>query len=196
MSTTTAAATTATQAPQSLPQGATRWAIDSAHSFAHFSVRHMMVTNVRGQFSGLSGEVVLGKDLAQSSARATIDATTVDTREAKRDGHLKSPDFFDVEKFPTITFASKAIEGAKGDSFKLRGDLTLHGVTREVVLDVTLSEGEGKDPWGNIKKGASATTKLNRKDFGLGWNVALETGGVLVGEQISVELELSLNKVA
>ena len=183
-----------TSTPITAPEGAVRWIIDSAHSIAHFSVRHMMVSNVRGQFSGVGGTVLIAPDLKQFQVEATIDATTVDTREAKRDAHLRSPDFFEVEKYPTMSFSSKRVEQIDGESFKLHGDLTLHGVTREVVLDVTLSEGEHKDPWGTIKRGAQATTKLNRKDFDLGFNVALETGGVLVGETVTVELELELNK--
>ena len=132
----------------------------------------------------------------QSKVNATIDVTTVDTREAKRDAHLRSPDFFDTEKFPSMAFASRACESVDGLTFKLRGDLSLHGVTKEVVLEVELSDAESKDPYGNIRRGASATVKLNRKDFGLGWNVVLETGGIAVSETVKVEVELSLIKAS
>lgn len=180
--------------PQTTPQNATTWKIDSSHSVAHFTVRHMMVTNVRGQFSGVTGSVSLTPDLKLSSVTATIDVSTVDTREAKRDAHLRSPDFFDVEKYPSMAFVSKSIESVEGNTFKLRGDLTLHGVTKELVLEVELAEGESKDPYGNLRRGAQATIKLNRKDFNLGWNVVLETGGIAVSDTVKVEIELALIK--
>ena len=182
--------------PHTAPAEATKWAIDASHSVAHFTVRHMMVTNVRGQFSGVTGSVVLGKNLNESSVTASIDVSTVDTREAKRDAHLRSPDFFDVEKYPAMTFTSKSVESAEGDTFKLRGDLSMHGVTKEVVLEVELADGQSKDPYGNIRRGASAQLKLNRKDFNLGWNVVLETGGIAVSEQVKIEIELALIKQA
>ncbi|ATB28131.1 YceI family protein [Melittangium boletus] len=174
---------------------ATEFEIDPAHSAASFSVRHMMVTNVRGAFSKVSGTVnVDDKDVTKSTVEATIDATTINTNEPKRDEHLKSADFFDTGKFPTITFKSTKVAKA-GKGFKVTGDLTMHGVTKPVVLDVT--EGltpEAKDPWGNTKRGATATTKVNRKDFGLAWNKALETGGVAVGEEVTITLDLELTK--
>ncbi len=195
MSTVTQAATPASATTaQAAPQGATRWNIDTVHSVAQFTVRHMMVTNVRGQFSGVAGTVVFGSDLTQAQVNASVDVGTVDTREAKRDAHLRSPDFFDVEKYPTMTFVSKRVESVDGLTFKLRGDLAMHGVTKEVVLDVELSEAESKDPYGNIRRGASASVKLNRKDYGLGWNVVLETGGIAVSEQVKIDIELSLIK--
>jgi polyisoprenoid-binding protein YceI len=166
------------------------WEIDSVHSGAHFTVRHMMVSNVRGEFGAVTGTLNLDeKDVTKSTVEASIDATTINTREPKRDTHLKSPDFFDVAKFPTITFKSKKVEAAGAGKLKVTGDLTMHGVTKSVVLDV---EGPGA-AMGN-KRGASATTKINRKDFGLGWNKVLEAGGVAVGEEVKVEIDLELNK--
>jgi polyisoprenoid-binding protein YceI len=170
------------------------YTIDPAHSTAGFKVRHLMVANVRGEFSNVTGTVVFDADSpANSSVNAVIDATTIHTRDEQRDTHLKSQDFLDTAKFPTLTFVSKKIAGGGGE-YKVTGDLTIHGVTKEVVLDVEGPAPEAKDPWGNVKSGASATTKINRKDFGLGWNVALETGGVLVGEEIAIHLELELLK--
>ena len=186
--------TPAATLPQTTPGSATRWNIDAVHSLARFSVRHMMVANVHGQFSGVTGTVVLAQDLSLSSVTASIDVSTVDTREAKRDAHLRSPDFFDVEKYPAMSFVSKRIESIEGNLFKLRGDFTLHGVTRELVLDVELAEGESKDPYGNLRRGAQATIKLNRKDFNLEWNVVLETGGIAVSDTVKVEIDLALIK--
>ena len=169
--------------------------IDPAHSAASFAVKHMMVSTVRGEFDKVSGTVVLDeKDLKGSRVEATIDATTISTRNEKRDAHLKSPDFFDVEKFPTITFKSTGVKAAGKGKFKVAGDLTMHGVTKAVVLDVESPATEAKDPYGNIKRGAVATTKLNRKDFGLGWNAALETGGVAVSDEVVVTIDLELNR--
>lgn len=175
---------------------ASTWEIDSGHSSANFSVKHMMMTNVKGEFSKVTGTVTLDeKDISKSSVNATIDASTVDTRNEQRDGHLKSPDFFDVAKFPNITFKSKKVEKAGENKYKVTGDLTMRGVTKEVVLDVDATFKEGKTPFGgNIVTGLSATTKVNRKDFGLNWNKALETGGVLVGDDVNVGLEIELTK--
>lgn len=170
--------------------------IDSAHSSATFSVRHMMVSNVRGEFGKASGTVQLDeKNPAKSKVEATIDATTINTREAKRDAHLKSADFFDVAKYPTITFKSTKVEKA-ASGYKVTGDLTMHGVTKPVVLDVAALTPEIKDPYGNTKVGTTATTKLNRKDWGLTWNKALEAGGVVVGDEVQITLDLELNKKA
>ena len=170
------------------------YTIDPVHSTAGFKVRHLMVSNVRGEFSNLSGKVVFDSETpANSTVEASIDATTVNTRDEQRDGHLKSPDFFDVATFPTITFVSKKVEGAAGE-FKVTGDLTIHGVTKEVVLAVEGPAPEAKDPWGNVKSGASATTKISRKDFGMHFNMALDTGGVMVGDEIAIHLELELLK--
>ena len=171
---------------------AVAYTIDPTHSTAGFKVRHLMVANVKGEFSGVTGTVVYdAANPANSRVEARIDATTIHTRDEQRDGHLKSADFLDVEKYPAITFVSKKIAGSDGE-WKVTGDLTIHGVTKEVALDVEGPAPEAKDPWGNVKTGASATTKINRKDFGLVWNVALETGGVLVGEEISLTLEVEL----
>ncbi len=165
--------------------------IDSSHSGASFTVKHMMISNVRGEFSKVSGTFNYDeKDPTKSTVVATIDAATINTRDAKRDEHLKSPDFFDVAKHSKITFKSKKVAKAGEGKLKVTGDLTLRGVTKEVVLDVEGPTKPVKDPWGNMKIGATATTKLNRKDFGLNWNQALEAGGVLVGEDVKVELDL------
>jgi polyisoprenoid-binding protein YceI len=169
--------------------------IDPAHSRAHFKIRHLMVSNVRGEFSKVTGKVVYDpKNLNSTKIEASIDASTISTSEPQRDQHLKSPDFLDVEQFPTITFVSKSVTKAGGDDLKVAGDLTIHGVTREVVLDVEVGTQESKDPWGNVKAGASAETKINRKDFGLTWNQALETGGLLVGEDITISLDIELTR--
>jgi polyisoprenoid-binding protein YceI len=154
-----------------------------------------MVSNVRGEFSGVAGTVVFdAKEPANSKVEAAIDATTIQTRDSQRDQHLKSADFFDVEKFPKITFISKKVAPIGDGEWRVIGDLTLHGVTKEVALDVEGPTPEVKDPWGNIKIGASATTKLDRRDFGLVFNMALETGGVMVGDEVTVELELELTR--
>jgi polyisoprenoid-binding protein YceI len=154
-----------------------------------------MVSNVRGEFSGVSGTVVFdAEDPANSKVEAVIDATTIQTRDSQRDQHLKSADFFDVEKFPKITFISKKVAPVGDGEWRVVGDLSIHGVTREVDLDVEGPTPEVKDPWGNIKIGATATTKVNRKDFGLGWNVALEAGGVLVGDEVAIQLEVEMTR--
>ena len=169
------------------------YTIDPSHSTAGFKVRHLMVSNVRGEFSGVTGTVVHDPaNAANSTVHATIDATTINTRDAQRDAHLKSADFFDVEKYPTITFTSKAVQPLGSGECRVTGDLTMHGVTKEVTFDVEGPHPEAKDPWGNVKSGASASAKLNRKDFGLTWNVGLETGGVLVGEEVTIHLELEM----
>jgi polyisoprenoid-binding protein YceI len=176
---------------------AATYEIDSAHSGAHFTVKHLMVSNVRGEFGKVTGTVNIDeKDITKSTVEATIDASTINTREPKRDEHLKAPDFFDVAKYPTITFKSTKVAKAGQGKLKVTGDLTMHGVTKQVVLDVDGPAKEAKDPWGNIKSGASATTKLNRNDFGLTWNKALETGGVVVGEEVNVTIDLELLKKA
>ena len=174
--------------------GTTTWTIDPAHSSAEFKVKHMMISNVKGKFSGLSGKLILNEgDLSKSSIEASIPAATIHTGDEQRDGHLKSADFFDVEKFPNLTFTSvKVVPG--GDGGKVTGDLTMHGVTKQVTFDVEGPSDPNKDPWGNMRIGLSATTKINRKDFGLVWNAALETGGVLVGEDVTISLEVQLIK--
>jgi polyisoprenoid-binding protein YceI len=169
------------------------WVIDPAHTQVEFVAKHMMVTNVRGRFKAVNGTVNIDEaNPAASTVDVTFDVASLETGDEKRDGHLRSADFFDVEKFPTMTFKSKRIEFANPnnqESFKIIGDLQIKDVTREVVLDVT-SEGTGKTPWGTTVRGFSAHTAVNRKDFGLTWNVALETGGWLVGDQIKINIEL------
>jgi polyisoprenoid-binding protein YceI len=151
-----------------------------------------MVSNVRGEFSGVTGTVLFDAGAPENSrVEARIDATTIHTRDEQRDAHLKSADFLDVEKFPAIVFVSKKITGAGGE-WKVAGDLTIHGVTKEVTLDVEGLAPEAKDPWGNVKSGASAVTRISRKDFGMEFNMVLETGGVMVGDEISITLELEL----
>jgi polyisoprenoid-binding protein YceI len=169
------------------------YTIDPAHSTAGFKVRHLMVANVRGEFSGVTGTVVYdAENPANSKLDATIDASTIHTRDEQRDGHLKSADFLDVEKFPTIRFVSKQAKKVDEGEWRVTGDLTIHGVTKEVVLEVEGPAPEAKDPWGNTRSGASATAKINRTDFGLVWNSALETGGVLVGEEVTISFEIEL----
>jgi polyisoprenoid-binding protein YceI len=172
---------------------ATQWNIDASHSSITFSVRHMMIAKVRGSFGTWTGSITFDEgDLAHASIKGEIDAASINTQEPKRDGHLKSPDFFDVEKFPKITFASKRLEGS-GDKFKVTGDLTLHGVTKEIAFDVS-REGAGKDPWGNDRVAFSGRGSLNRIDYGLSWNQALEAGGVLVSEKVEFDIEVSAIK--
>ena len=169
--------------------------IDPAHSKAHFTVRHMMITNVRGAFSGVQGTVVYDpENLSASSVDVTIDTNTINTQEPDRDRHLKSADFLEVEKYPTITFKSKSITKDGSGELQVKGDLTIHGVTKELVMKVEGPTAEAKDPWGNIRIGASGTTKIKRSDFGLTYNAALEAGGVLVGDEVKIELEVSLIK--
>ncbi len=168
--------------------------IDPSHSNVEFSIKHMMIAKVRGGFEKLAGKFVYDPaDLAGSSIDVSIDAATINTREAQRDTHLKSADFFDVEKYPTIQFKSKRFDGAPGE-LKIHGDLTIHGVTRPVILDVEGPSAELKDPWGNTKIGVSGSTKIKRKDFGLTWNAALEAGGLLVGDDVSITLDVQLVK--
>ena len=174
---------------------ASTWNIDPDHSNVGFKVRHLMVSNVKGSFDRHSGTVDLNdKDITKSKVEVTIDTASINTNVPKRDEHLRSADFFDVAQYPTMTFVSKKVAKAGKDKLKVTGDLTLHGVTRQVVLDVEGPSKESKDPWGNIRRGATASTKINRKDFGLVWNAALETGGVAVGEEIAINLEIELIK--
>ena len=174
---------------------AATWTLDPAHTSVQFSVRHLMVSTVRGAFGKVTGSVEADeKDLARSKIQATIDAASIDTRVEKRDAHLKSPDFLDVARYPTITFVSKRIEQADPGHFKVTGDLTLHGVTREVSLDVEGPTPEIKDPRGNTRAGAQATTKINRKDFGVVWNQVLETGGVAVGDEVTITIDVEATK--
>ena len=173
------------------PGTVTTWKLDPAHSSAEFKVKHMMISNVKGTFSGLSGTLQLDEtDRTHSTVEASIDVTTISTGDAQRDGHLKSGDFFDAETFPTITFKSSNIDSTGGPDYEVSGDLTIRGVTHPVTFKVEDVSTPAKDPWGNQRIGLSATTKINRKEFGLGWNAALETGGVLVGEDVTITLDV------
>ncbi|MGD0671959.1 MAG: YceI family protein [Candidatus Binatus sp.] len=170
------------------------WQIDSSHTSVEFTVRHMMISNVKGQFQKTTGTITAnGNDPASAKIDVTIDASSVDTRVERRDAHLKSPDFLDVAKFPTITFKSTKVEAAGPNKWTMTGDLTIHGVTRPVVLDV---EGSGApiQVMGHTRAGASATAKIKRSDFGLTWNKALETGGVLVGDDIAISIDIEAVK--
>jgi polyisoprenoid-binding protein YceI len=171
----------------------TTYKIDPAHSTAQFVARHMMITNVRGGFSAVQGTVVYDRDNpTASSVEVVIDANMISTLEPARDAHLKSADFLDVEKYPTITFKSNSITPDGDGALSLKGDLMIHGVTKQVVLKAEVPSAETKDPLGNPRIGASATTRIKRSDFGLTWNATLETGGLLVGDNLKIELELSL----
>jgi polyisoprenoid-binding protein YceI len=173
----------------------TAWKLDPAHSNADFKVKHMMIAHVKGTFSGLSGDLTLHEpDHALTKVDASIDVSTVNTGDAQRDGHLKGAEFFEVDKFPTMSFKStKVVPEGDGD-FTVTGDLTLHGVTKSATFKVEGLSAPAKDPWGNQRIGLSATAKINRKDFGLSWNTALETGGVLVGEDVTINLEVQFVK--
>ena len=176
-----------------VPAWAANWEIDPAHSTASFKVRHLAVSNVSGGFGKVTGTVKWDEaEPTLASVEAVIDATTIDTGVPDRDKHLKSPDFFDVEKFPTITFKSKKVEKTTGGGLKVTGDLTMHGVTKEVVLDVDGPVTPIVDPWGNTKSGASATTKVNRQDFGVSWNKTMDKGGLVVGNDIAVSIDVEL----
>ena len=166
------------------------WNLDTTHSSVEFAVKHMVIASTKGRFTGYDVEANVDENnLANSNATVRIKADSIDTRDEKRDGHLRSADFFDVENNPYITFVSKRLEPNGHDDYKIVGDLTIRGVTREVPLDVEVG-GQAKDPWGNVRMGFAATASLSRKDFGLTWNQALETGGVLVGDRVDVEIEL------
>ncbi|QLY25304.1 YceI family protein [Bdellovibrio sp. KM01] len=172
-----------------------KFQIDPSHSSANFSIKHMMIAKVHGGFEKISGTLSLdSSDITKSVVEASIEAASINTREAQRDAHLKSADFFDVEKFPTITFKSKKVERVGEDELKVTGDLTIRDVTKEVVLEVEGPSAEHTDPWGNTKIGLSAKTKIKRKDFGLNWNAALEAGGVLVGDDVTISLDIQFAK--
>ena len=173
----------------------TTWKIDPAHSAAEFKVKHMMISNVKGKFSGLSGTLTLKEgDLAGSTVETTIPVTTLSTGDEQRDAHLKSADFFDAEKYPVLSFKSVQVTPAGAGELEVTGELTMHGVTKAVAFAVEGPSAPGKDPWGNLRVGLSAVTKINRKDFGLAWNAALETGGVLVGEDVTIMLDVQFIK--
>ncbi|HMO10957.1 MAG TPA: YceI family protein [Actinotalea sp.] len=164
------------------------WAVETSHSHATFTVRHAGISKVRGSVAITEGTIVVADPIEESSVTATLDATSVDTKDAKRDGHLVSADFFDTESFPTWTFTSTSVERG-GEGLLVHGDLTIRGVTRPVTLDVELN-GTATDPFGTSRVGFSATTEISRKEFGLTWNAALETGGVLVADTVHISLEI------
>jgi polyisoprenoid-binding protein YceI len=172
------------------------WNIDSSHTHSAFTIRHMVIANVRGEFGKTTGVVKLDdKDITKSSVEAEIETASINTREAKRDEHLRSPDFFDASKHPKITFKSTKVEKAGENKLKVTGDLTMHGVTKPVVLEVEGPTAEVKDPWGNTRRGVAARTTVNRKDFGLNWNKAVEAGPV-VGDEVKIEIETEIVKQA
>jgi polyisoprenoid-binding protein YceI len=179
-----------------VPQTAiSTWTIDPAHSVAEFKVKHMMISNVKGQFAGISGTLSLDEtDVTKSQVEATIDVGSINTREADRDKHLKSADFFHVEQHPTLSFRSTRVAQSGDGALSVEGNLTIRGVTRKVVFVVEGPSAPAKDPWGNTRIGVSATTKINRKEFGLTWNAALETGGILVGDEVTITLDVQFIK--
>ena len=177
------------------PAATSTWQIDPAHTAAGFSVKHMMISTVRGKFKGVTGTIIWDdQDLNKSTIEVTIDANTVDTTEPKRDADLKSPNFFDVAKYPTITFKSKKIEQVSAGKLKVTGDLTIHGTTKEVVLDVEGPTGPVKDPWGMTRAAANATTKVNRQDFGVKWNGKMANGDLVVSDDVNITIDLEMTK--
>jgi len=175
-----------------MSSNATTWTIDPAHAEIGFAVRHLMIATVRGRFGAVSGTVTVDEENPHNSkVDVTVDVNSIDTRQEMRDNHLRSADFFDVEHHPTMHFVSKRIEGDAYGEFRVVGDLTIRGVTREVALTASL-EGRTRDPWGNERAGFSATGKINRRDFGLNWNQALETGGVMVGDEVKLTIDVEL----
>lgn len=172
---------------------AATWKIDPDHAFIEFKVRHLMVSSVKGVFTNVDGTIEADDaDLAKARVSVTIDTASIDTNNAKRDEHLRSPDFLDVAKFPTMTFVSKQVLLDNGKVGKVIGDLTIRGTTREVTLDISEFTPAFKDPWGLLRRGATATAAINRKDFGLTWNKVLETGGVAVGDEVRISLDIEL----
>jgi polyisoprenoid-binding protein YceI len=177
------------------PTSLISWKLDPAHSSVEFKVKHMMISNVKGYLTGITGVFnENAADISHSTIEASIDVATLTTGDAQRDAHLKSPDFFNVEKFPTMTFKSSSVKSTGFGEYAVSGDLSLHGITRSVTFAVEGPSEPGKDPWGNTRIGLSATAKINRKDFGLSWNSALETGGVLVGEEVAITLDVQFIK--
>jgi len=173
----------------------TTWNIDPAHSVAEFKVKHMMISNVKGQFAKVSGVLTLHEsELTNSHVETVIEAASIETRDAQRDTHLKSADFFHVEKFPTLSFKSTRTSLVRDGELAVEGDLTIRGVTRKVIFSVEGPTPPTKDPWGNTRVAVSATTKINRKDYGLTWNAALETGGILVGNEVTITLDAEFVK--
>lgn len=168
------------------------WAVDPSHSTIGFSARHLMISKVRGRFASFSGTVTIAEDPLASTVEASVDLASIDTGDAQRDEHLRSADFFDVDQFPTMTFTTTGLKG-DGDDFVLFGDLTIRGVTRAVELELSF-DGVTQDPWGGTRAGFTAETEVNRKDWGLEWNLALEAGGVVVGEKVKIVLEIEAVK--
>ncbi len=179
----------------STPAATTTWKLDPAHSSAEFKVKHMMISNVKGTFTGLSGTLTEHPtDKTLSTIEASIDVNTISTGDAQRDAHLKSADFFDAARFSTMTFRSSKVQPNGDGGYNVTGDLTIHGQTRQQTFVVDGPTAPGKDPWGNTRIGLSATTKINRKDYGLSWNAALETGGILVGDDVNITIEAQFIK--
>ncbi len=171
----------------------TEWRLDPAHCAAEFAVRHMMVSTVRGSFGKVTGTAVIDdQDITHLKIEVVIDAASVNTGHTQRDEHLRGPDFFDVTKYPIISFVSKKVIKTDENSLKVLGDLTIHGMTQGITVDVEGPTPEVKDPWGSFRRGATATTKINRKDFGLTWNKALDTGGLVVGDEVNIYIEVEL----
>jgi polyisoprenoid-binding protein YceI len=188
-------ATSSSNAPSTAPDAAQAWDVDPSHSSANFKVRHLMVSHVRGELGPVAGAVWLDdQDITRSRIDVSIDARKIATRDDKRDEHLRSADFLDVANHPTVTFKSTRVERAGGDDLRVTGDLTIRGMTRSVTLTVEALAPAVTDPWGNTKRGATAHAKIHRKEWGLQWNVGLEAGGVLVGEEVSIEIEVELLK--
>jgi len=177
-----------------LDEVAGAWTVDQSHSNAAFAVKYMMVSTVRGRFDSVTGTVTLADPLEDSAIEVTLDVASISTHDERRDGHLKSPDFFDVENHPEMTFRSTAIERTGDDSGKVTGDLTIRGIARPVVLDVRFEDWTPKDLWGKSRIGFTATAAISRKDWDLNWNQVLESGGVLVGDRIDIQLDVQLVK--
>ncbi len=172
----------------------TTWKVDASHTSVNFAVRHIMISKVRGRFGAFTGHAVYDDATnAWKSAEATVEVASIDTREEKRDAHLRSADFFDVQKFPSITFKTSGVEARGDDKFLVRGLLTIHGVTKEIALDTEIT-GTGKDPWGGDRTAFSARGSISRKDFGMVWNQALEAGGIAVGDKVEIEIEAQVVK--
>jgi len=177
------------------PAAITTWKLDPAHSHAEFKVKHMMISNVKGSFNGLTGTLTEHPtDKTLSAIEASIDVNTISTGDAQRDGHLKSADFFDAAQFGTMSFRSTKVQPNGDGGYNVTGDLSIHGQTRQQTFVVEGPTAPGKDPWGNTRIGLSATTKINRKDYGLSWNAALETGGILVGDDVNITIEAQFIK--
>jgi len=193
------AVTAGLAAALSLPAAAatSEWKIDPQHSSAQFSVRHMAISTVRGAFSKVNGTILLDdRDITKSTVNVTIDVSTVDTREPDRDNDLRSDKFFDVAHFPTMTFKSRKVEQLAPGKLKVTGDLTIRGTAKEVVLDVEGPTAPVKDPWGNVRAAATATSKVNRQDFGVKWNATLDNGGVVVGDDVNITIDAEMIKQA